>query len=118
MAGPIKPIKRDYPLSTTPEPVSSLSLSRANEIERRPTREKLNSVYAKYKKEGEASFTSKTTGLSVNPPKNWMDTKKMVATAKEIRSKDNDIVGKNLEKNLYQSGKYKVPAKSIAKKKS
>jgi len=34
MAGP-KPKGRDYPLSTTPEPINSLSLSRANQLERR-----------------------------------------------------------------------------------
>lgn len=34
MAGP-KPKGRDYPLSMTPEPVNSLSLSRANALERR-----------------------------------------------------------------------------------
>lgn len=92
------------------EEVKGLTLKRANEIERRPTQEKLNSVYAKYKKEGGYATYPKSM-------KNPMTTKKMVATAKEIRSKDNDIVGKNLEKNLYQSGKYKVPAKSTAKKK-
>jgi len=113
MAGP-KPKHRDYPLSMTPEPVNSLSLSRANEIERRPTREKLNSVYEKYKKEGGYASYPKSM-------KNPMTTDKMISESKKIRGQDLDIVGKQLEKNLFQAGnfdKYKVPAKSIAKKKS
>jgi len=50
MATP-KPKGRDYPLSTTPEPINSLSLSRANQLERRTPEKIMGDSRTKYERE-------------------------------------------------------------------
>lgn len=50
MAGP-KPKHRDTPLSATPEPVSGLTLSRANQLEKRTPEKIMGDSRTKYERE-------------------------------------------------------------------
>jgi hypothetical protein len=116
MAGP-KPKGRDYPLSMTPEPVNSLSLSRANQLERRTPKQIVSDagdVYEKQTlpadkmKQGKAIVKNGVI-QSENADKQDSIRKKawprFQAAYDNAKSKNPNVVARGLEKNL--KAKYK-----------
>jgi len=119
MAGPIKPKGRDYPLSTTPEPVNSLSLSRANQLERRTPKQIVSDAGAVYEKEtlpaermnSKKSKSIVRNGVIMPETADKIDSIRQKAWPRfqaaydNAKSKNPNVVARGLEKNL--KAKYK-----------
>jgi hypothetical protein len=119
MAGPIKPIKRDYPLSATPEPINSLSLSRANALERRTPKQIVSDAGAVYEKEtlpADRLNSKKSKAIIKNGVIQSENADKIDSIRKKAwprfqaaydnaKSKNPNVVARDLEKNL--KAKYK-----------
>jgi len=118
MAGP-KPKGRDYPLSMTPEPVNSLTLSRANAISRMTPDEMRNNSFEKFTKQTNPvrnfnKNSSRATVINQDSIMNKADkeSSKGYKKAAEADKKTNDYKGRKLEQNL---AKYGVMTNEFAK---
>ena len=119
MAGPIKPKHRDTPLSMTPEPVNSLSLSRANAISRMTPDQMDANVREKFNKQ-----TTPVRNLNKNSSRYTVinqdaimgkaadEGNKGLRKSMEAEKKTNDYKGRQLERN---TAKYGVLTNEFAK---
>ena len=116
MAGP-KPKGRDYPLSMTPEPVNSLSLSRANKLEKRTPEKIIADTRTKYERETlpvtQIKRGSKLGGFQQDSVMNkaWEGRAAGYQAAK-AKEKEMDIIQSKADALEERSqGRYKIPTK-------
>ena len=116
MAGP-KPKGRDYPLSMTPEPVNSLSLSRANKLERRTPGQMDKDAENVYNKETlpvtQIKRGSKLNGFQQDSVMNKAFEKRYFAyQASDAKQRKMDMPGiKAEDAEEKMQAKYKIPTK-------